>query len=240
MSTTMRIRMTQSAPLVPLLLALIIAVTTSAESIDDTNTIILTGVMNLRDSFQNRSQNKGAKTEGPGLAVDPSWTDFVSHDGRFKIRMPGKPDSASSTYKSQGRQVIHRSNMASQGGVTCIVDYADIGTGYSSSESLKGLLDYCRDQIIRDSQGTIVDEKSILVADMNGREFSFKLFGGTGTARVFLLNGRLYQLVILTIDALVSHIDQAAIFFSSFHILEESKVAVNAIPTENSHVEVPP
>lgn len=136
------------------------------------------------------SGTAGAKGADPGANVEIQpdggpWQEFRSPDGRFKVSFPGKwqkldSDEGESRYGTQIGEVA---------GYTLL--FTDID---AKPEDIENMLTTMRD-------GTVQKQKSLLeskakVGDHPARDFAF--VDETGDAnfyRIFIVDGRLYQLV---------------------------------------------
>jgi len=153
----------------------------------------------------------------------PVWREFKSEDGLFELLMPAPPVSQTLTLETQGRRIVHHSYVASMGGVTCVVDYADLPKWFADPTNAKALFDEGRDQFLKDSQGKLASEKPISLDGYSGREVKVYKSGGQGIARFYLTEARLYQLVIVGINLKEKSTNEAARFFSSFRIITKPK-----------------
>jgi outer membrane lipoprotein-sorting protein len=153
-----------------------------------------------------------------------TWTEFVSNEGRFSVLLPAKPTTHTLTFETGQGQVVHHGFIASGGGIMCVLDYADLPKTATLPGSEKAIFDQARDSLLKEAQVSLASETTIALEGHPGREMSAHLLGSEIKARFYLVNGRLYQLVItqfrLSLDKPVDSIDK---FFGSFKIIAESR-----------------
>ena len=136
--------------------------------------------------------------------------------------MPATPVSQTVTLETRRGRIAHHIYVASRGGVTCIVDFADVPKWFSGTENANKFFDEARDQFLRDSQGKLVSEKSISLDGYSGREVKLYTQRGHAAARFYLAVDRFYQLGIITIDHSEQATGEIDKFFSSFKIVTKS------------------
>lgn len=166
----------------------------------------------------------------------PTWSEFSSSEGRFKVLMPGPPVSQTLTLETRVGRIVHHSHVAQKGGVTCIIDFADMPEQFSEPDRADMLFDEARDQFLKDTQGRLLRERSIALDDYHGREVKVHMYRGEALARFYLVGDRFYQLAITTLDLTANSESEITSFFSSFKVTAPPKPVANRSPgcTPNS------
>lgn len=153
------------------------------------------------------------------------WSEFKSAEGRFELLMPATPVSQTVTLETQRGTIAHHIYVASRGGVTCIVDYADLPKWFADPGNANAFFDEARNQVLKESQGKLASEKAISLDGHSGREVTLYIPRGHAVARFYLAGDRFYQLGIIAIDPKEKVAQEADKFFSSFKIINNLKPA---------------
>lgn len=141
---------------------------------------------------------------------------FRCEEGRFSVLMPGKPQrEAQSVETGAGtvELVMFTAGHSRTGCAAAFVDYPDEAVAAATAETM---LDSRRDSTIAGLGGELVGEASFDFHGHKGREFRIKVKDEmTVTARLILVNRRLYQLMfIMPADGTPG--DEVTRFFESF------------------------
>jgi outer membrane lipoprotein-sorting protein len=153
----------------------------------------------------------------------PTWAEFVSEEGRFKLMMPDMPRSQTLTIESPQGLIVHHSFVANKGGFICILDYADLPKQFGGPADSEALFDQARDEFLKEAQAKLSSETKIIHEGYPGREMRMHLYGGEARARFFLIEGRFYQLAITRVDVPSKSDDAMDRFFNSFKVTPASK-----------------
>jgi outer membrane lipoprotein-sorting protein len=166
-----------------------------------------------------------AATDGEALDASEAatWSEFLSPEGGFEVLMPGPPVSQTLTLQMQMGTIVHRSHIAHKGGITCVIDYADIPKASAEPDGAKALFDQARDEFIKESQGKMLSERSVSLSGHPGREIKVGLYGGEAILRFYLAGERFYQLAITIPDRTEKSESEIEKFFSSFKIITKPK-----------------
>lgn len=157
-------------------------------------------------------------------SAEPTWTEFVSNEGRFSVLLPAKPTAHTLTFETGQGRVVHNGFVANAGGIICLLDYADLPKMATLPGSEKAIFDQARDALLKEVQVSLANEKTIALEGYPGREMSAHLLGSEIKARFYLVNGRLYQLVITQFSLFRDKpVDSTDKFFGSFKIIAESR-----------------
>ena len=181
------------------------------------NQSLTPAVFNFQPSIALRdpTSNQGGILYEPARA---SWTEFVAPDRRFSLLMPGQPASQTVTFETRAGRMTHRSYFATAGGITCIIDFADMQKGSYSPEEARVLFDDARRQFIKDTRGKLIGERPISLDGYQGREIKIQMPGAEAVARFYLADYRFYQLAITTLDSIKNSESEVNRFFSSLKI----------------------
>lgn len=158
-----------------------------------------------------------ATDTAPQQGVPPGWREFQIPAGRFKVLMPGSPKTSSRTIPTDiGNVASTRYTATDAASVTYDVllnDYPKAGVSRANPQKL---LDGARDGLMVQTQGRMVSEKRITLANFPGRDL--EIMGGEGThyrARLVWVETRLYQVMAVTPG---KPRPDASVFFDSFQI----------------------
>jgi len=151
------------------------------------------------------------------LNAAPAWAEFKSEEGRFSIMMPAKPNYATQTIETGQGRFEHHLFISRVGLLVCFVDYADMPKELGDAKNSDALFDLARDEFLKGAQAKLERETNITMDGHPGRELRVLVYGGVARLRVFLINGRLYQLVLTLIDKkATSEEETVEKFFNSF------------------------
>ena len=132
-------------------------------------------------------------------AVDARFKEFVSDEGGFKIKFPGTPVKKTSTIDTPAGQILMTKLSASSSVATYAIAFMDFPAAVTDPLELKIRYDGGRDAVLRGMPGsTLVDEKDMYFGDRFGREFVVEDSAVTATYRVFLVQQRLFEIVVFT------------------------------------------
>jgi hypothetical protein len=148
----------------------------------------------------------------------PTWKEFASTAGGFKVLIPGTPKQYTLDAESDfGKGVLHMNTV--QAGKTMYgANYCDFPAGIRMVP-LKKVYDSSRDGAVANLEGKLASEKDIKLGEHPGREIRIDLAGGKQLfrVRVYLVNQRLYQVVVMgTKEAATSK--EADKFLDSFKL----------------------
>lgn len=141
------------------------------------------------------------QAQPPVQLAQSIWKKFTSTDGRFTILMPGNPKRESHTQNTKiGPINIQLFGVArQQEGVAYIVAYADLPNSIAQRANAQKVLDGSQEGALRFAQGKLLNQRNISLSGYPGREIEFLNPDGVITKnRVYLVNGRLYQIIVVT------------------------------------------
>lgn len=145
------------------------------------------------------------------------WEEFSSAEGAFTVLMPGDPEAQVDTVNTAAGRLDLHSFMVEQGDRVYGVSYADYPEVAVEGSDPETMLDGARDGAVANVQGTLLSELIISLEGHPGREIKVEVAGGEYTlqARIFLVDSRLYQILVGTPidDAFSTDVDR---FLDSF------------------------
>ena len=136
------------------------------------------------------------------VRADEKWETFTSKDGKYSVSLPGKPtESEKKVDSSTGELTIHMALLAPNNDLAYLVTYNDYPEAALSGTDKDGMLDNVRDLNLKSFGGKVASEKKINIGKdkFPGREILLEKPSETAVyrARIFLVNNRLYQIVIV-------------------------------------------
>ncbi|MCC7343337.1 MAG: hypothetical protein IT573_00260 [Deltaproteobacteria bacterium] len=133
----------------------------------------------------------------PGLAsAQGKWRDFSSPEGGFSVSLPGKPSLTQSVHKSFVGAVKESTYTAKSGGVTYSASYSELPGIAVTLGGSHTIFNKAKDGLLKEAGGSENAFDAISLGKIEGRELSFTLNGGgSGRARFFLVDKRLYVIV---------------------------------------------
>jgi hypothetical protein len=157
-------------------------------------------------------------------ACSPAWREYVSANGRFRVLMPGDLTEERRTIDTPtGKResvsvsaVLNRKPWLANRGFY-FVTYADLGD-QAAGTSPERLLDDEREEAVKRLNGRVVREQAVSLGHHAGLEIEVATQMGLVKERIYLVNQRVYQLVVGgKMEASSPGADK---FFSSFRLLE--------------------
>ena len=173
----------------------------------------------------------GCQPAAEQLAAKP-MQEFVSQAGKFKVKMPGPPESQTHQFdekigphRIKVAIAMHQVQARNEGYFVGVADIPNVP--FLSAIETRQLLEKSRDGAIASSGSTLESSKSALLqGQYQGLEFSAKMpppprgvADGQIRGRIYLVGSRLYQLYVGGAPALVNA-PRTAEFFDSFKVSE--------------------
>jgi hypothetical protein len=140
------------------------------------------------------------QVQGAAAAVTPAaqatggWISYSSPTGRFSILMPAQPKVQEQPVDTAAGQLINHVFLAQSGTAAFAISYADYPQNDADPQQV---LDEVRQGAITGIKGTLISGKNITHKGFHGREFQASTQGALYTSRIFLVNNRLYQMVVV-------------------------------------------
>lgn len=153
------------------------------------------------------------------------WQNFSSDVGRFRVDMPGVPYQETKTVGLSTAQLGMCSYSLTTPIATYFITYTDIPGASIQPAAMDRLFDGGRDGLLGSVNGHLVNEKKISMGNIPGRELTVEAAAHLLKDRMYLVNGRLYQVMIATPDfngtpenLVKLYNDSASRFLDSFSI----------------------
>jgi hypothetical protein len=169
---------------------------------------------------------------GAAFAADPNdFKPFTPKEGGFAISFPGKPEVSTSTTTTELGEVEMHQFVAKRAKdkETYALIYCDLPADLVKDADPEKLLDRLRDGGAASVRGRPAKENKIKLDANPGRELEVGGLGGTRLWRLYLVNGRLYQLIV-TADSGRPSAERAKTFFGSFKLAKEPAAAGDKAP----------
>ncbi|HEX7999862.1 MAG TPA: hypothetical protein VF528_15855 [Pyrinomonadaceae bacterium] len=163
------------------------------------------------------SANMGGGTRPIARPTD-GWIRYSSNEGRFSVLLPVQPKVTSQPVDTAAGKLINNVIFSQTTMAAYAVSYADYPQNNADPQQV---LDSVRSGAITGIKGTLISGKNIMHKGYPGREFQASTEGALYTSRIFLVNNRLYQMVVVA-PANKSSADDINKFLTSFDLkLEE-------------------
>ena len=157
----------------------------------------------------------------------PAWPEFTSEAGGFVVKLPSTPTEQVQTVPSEVGDINLYIYMVEEDNAALGVMFNELPeliTSVADEELIKVMLDSGRDGAMGNSGGVLVSEEEISLDGYPGRHIVFEIpdemfpGGGEGIARIYYVDGRLYQVVLIGEKGAFSP-DETEMFLDSFHLL---------------------
>lgn len=155
-------------------------------------------------------------------AESAEFKPFTPKDGRWTISFPGKPEqSTSPTNTELGAVEVHEFiARRPKDKDAYVLIYCDLPADLVKDADPEKLLDRLRDGGAASVHGKPAKENKIKLDGNPGRELEVSGLGGTRLWRLYLVGGRLYQLLVANESGRPSA-ERAKAFFASFKLAPE-------------------
>lgn len=160
----------------------------------------------------------------PAFAEDkPEWIRFSPKNAKCSVEMPSKPTTQPVQEINQnGFEIkLHMFILELDGGKTgYALGHSDLPANPETEEATKNVLKGAQDGTTKAIKGTVVSERDITLGKYLGREFTLDLAGGNQyRGRLFVIEGRLYQVLVVGSKEFVNGLEAKA-FLYSFELTE--------------------
>ncbi len=156
-------------------------------------------------------------------AQDDDWASFAPKGGKFTVKMPGKPKTlpAQDIAYPGGKSKLNMFILEVEGGKGAyMVAYNDFPAELINDDVAEAALDGAQEGAVKNVKGKLLSSKKItLQKKYPGRDFTFEVGGiGQARARVYLVEGRLYQSAVFGSEELIKS-DDTKTFLDSFKVV---------------------
>lgn len=163
----------------------------------------------------------GVDISSPAVPAD-TWMEFASEEGKFRVRFPAAPSKDTAEIPTLVGSVKQTTHSAGEGDVHFGVAYGEYPPEAMKDFDLDKGLDGARNGAINNVGGTLLAEQQITFAGQPARAFQGKAtVQGIELlldARVFMLDNRLYQLIV--VHPSTSQNLASGKFFDSFSLVD--------------------
>lgn len=141
---------------------------------------------------------KAQPATGAIVLPQPDWHPFCSAEGLFAIDIPGTTKINAETFSTQITAHTYRAVLKNQ--ETYLLQYFDLDLPLTKS-NIKITLNNAVDFFVVGANAKLLQVRDISLGSYPGKEFEFQPLSPTapvGIGQVFLVNRRLYGLVVIT------------------------------------------
>ena len=172
---------------------------------------------------------KGVQANPPFQIAQSIWKPFSSSEGGFTVLLPGIPTEENKSVDTKfGSITVHTFYVRRNNESLYAVAYSDLPDSISAnSNEINQLLAEAPSGFSEGAEGRLVNQEPISLGNFPGREFRLELSeGAIARGRFFLVNRRLYQVVVGTNNErnLTKSIQG---FLNSFQLINESSPLPN-------------
>jgi len=127
-------------------------------------------------------------------ALSGEWINHSDAPGRFNILMPVKPVKSEQPVETEAGKLINHMFLAQTATAAFLISYVDHVVPQDAQQTLVRV----RDGAVRGIKGTLLSSENITHKGYPGFEFRASTTdGAVYTSRIYLVNGRLYQIVVV-------------------------------------------
>lgn len=149
------------------------------------------------------AQRRRKTSATPPPAVESNaqaWKTSLSEGGGFTVLMPGQPAKEGHVVQTDAGPLPSFSLTLKTGMADYIVVYTDFPKTFADSNLLKSAYDSGRDNLLKSSSLTLVNERDISIDGYTGRQIAAEGKGRLLNDRIVAVGKRLYQVMIITRD----------------------------------------
>jgi TonB family protein len=163
-----------------------------------------------------------------------SWREFTHEAGNFSVMMPDKPFELSQTVESEIGKIPVHTFTAQEGTLIYLAMYAEYPIALDTPGTAKTSLNNARDLMLSKRNGKLISETEISFGKYAGRELKAKVDGGVMRSRTYIVNQRMYMLMVSAAgDDNLKQLDLKKVddFFVSFKFLNEPQPIEGGAPS---------
>ena len=151
-----------------------------------------------------------------------AYEEFSSETGNFSIDTPGTLEETQQSVETPVGPINIHTFTAESNESAYVVAYSDYPNEIVEQTDPEMLLDSSRDGAVSNLGGTLVEEETIELEGNPGRSLIIDTAAGTEEAatinsRIFLVDNRLYQILVVVPEAVEGEIDSET-FLDSFEL----------------------
>ena len=153
-----------------------------------------------------------------GANVD-DWKLFTPKEGGFSILFPGTPAENKQETKTSAGTIAVTYFVLERGGITYVASYSVFPKESMKARSEEKRLDNARDGAVASAKGKLEDQRNIKLGKYPGRELLIQGEKNFVRSRIFAVENRLYQTMVVSKKE-NAHAADAAKFLESFKIVK--------------------
>jgi hypothetical protein len=123
-----------------------------------------------------------------------TWREFTSKEGRFSVRMPGRPTMSLKRDETPVGEVVSRIYTYENTVISLTAEYSDLPGVAVIFGGRKRIYDKSRDAFLKDAEGHEIASLGIRLDAYRGMELIYETATQYGKARFILIGKRLYVL----------------------------------------------
>lgn len=153
-----------------------------------------------------------------------NWKEFNSSEGAFRASMPDVPAKQTQRVNTQAGPMDMHMFIVEQEKAVYLIGYGDYPQVLVHKSGPQALLDGIINDVVASKPGSRLLNKQVTTLDGNpGRDFKIEMAGGEFTmhmrARLFLVDSRVYRLIVITPPEGSSSTDVTK-FLDSFELVQ--------------------
>lgn len=156
---------------------------------------------------------------GEATTMPSGWKEIVSKDGGFTIWMPSEPQKETRTKVTRSGPMASHMLVAEQpGGTTYVAVWTGLPSESFATTKPDSILDDARDSIFSDRRKTLTAERIVPIRGVAARELLYKDHAAVFAHRLYVVDSRLIQnIVVMPADHVVPADVRA--FLDSFRLV---------------------
>ncbi len=168
-----------------------------------------------------------------GVPVE-TWPEFQHEGGNFAVKMPAKPLEMKQTIESEIGKIPIYSFIAQEDTLNFMAMYAEYPMSLDTPAVAKASLNNSRDLMMSRRNSELISETDISFGKYPGREIKAKFDGGIMRSRTYIVNQRMYMLMVMAVGGAGSkQLESKTVndFLVSFKLLREPKPVESGAPS---------
>jgi hypothetical protein len=156
----------------------------------------------------------------PPTEAAPAGETFTSEEGKFSVVFPGDPELSTQDVAVQDTTSTMNIAMYATDQVAYMVAFNDYPEDMVAGNDPDTMLDGARDGAVSNVSGTLDSEERITINDFPGRYLVVSVEGGRVYLRIYIVNNRLYQAMVVNPDSGGISMGEITDFLDSFTLTE--------------------
>ncbi len=148
------------------------------------------------------------------------WKTYSYAADGFSASFPSAPEAAKQDVDTEGGPIELRTYLATDGNVALFVGVSDYGPNAAKADP-DAILQGAKNGALTNAKATLASEKPITLGTYHGLEFEADSAAGHISARIYVVNGFLYQTLVITPPS--SSYANRTRFLDSFQLIAQTK-----------------